>query len=104
MRGGGARHLVRKHAPIFVRELIGAEREQLEAGLRAPSTFTTRRAQIVLLSASGRRPWKIAQGLCCSVQTVRNGIRAFNTSGLGGAERRPVASQQRRPGAEWGCA
>ena len=70
------------HPPIFVRELSGAERAQLEAGLRAPSAFTVRRAQIVLLSAAGRRPREIAQGLCCAVQTVRNGIRAFNATGL----------------------
>ena len=41
-----------------------------------------RRAQIVLLSAAGRRPRAIAQGLCCAVQTVRNAIRAFNRRGL----------------------
>src|SRR5512143_2180690 len=70
------------HPPIFVRELSGAERAQLEAGLRSASAFTMRRAQIVLLSAAGRRPREIAQGLCCAVQTVRNGIRAFNASGL----------------------
>src|SRR5512147_509972 len=70
------------HPPIFVCELSGAERAQLEAGLRSASAFTMRRAQIVLLSAVGRRPREIAQGLCCAVQTVRNGIRAFNASGL----------------------
>jgi transposase len=69
------------HPPIFVRELSGAERGQLEASLRAPSAFTVRRAQIVLLSAAGRPPRLIAQGLCCAVQTVRNAIRAFNASG-----------------------
>ena len=69
------------HPPIFVRELSGAERGQLEASLRAPSAFTVRRAQIVLLSAAGRRPSEIAQGLCCAVQTVRNAIRAFNAGG-----------------------
>lgn len=70
------------HAPIFVRELSDPERAQLEAGLRSASAFTMRRAQIVLLSAAGRRPREIAEGLCCAVQTVRNGIRAFNTTGL----------------------
>ncbi len=69
------------HPPIFVRELSGAERGQLEASLRAPSAFTVRRAQIVLLSAAGRPPRLIAQGLCCAVQTVRNAVRAFNASG-----------------------
>ena len=82
MRGGGGRHRVRMHSPIFVRELSGAERTQLEAGLRAPGAFTVRRAQIVLLSAAGQRPRAIAYGLCCAVQTVRNGIRAFNATGL----------------------
>jgi transposase len=82
VRGGEGPHLLRMHPPIFVRELGAAERAQLEASLRAPSAFTVRRAQIVLLSAAGRRPRAIAQGLCCAVQTVRNGIRAFNASGL----------------------
>ena len=77
------------HPPIFVRELSGAERGQLEASLRAPRAFTrapraftVRRAQVVLVSAAGRPPRLIAQGLCCAVQTVRNGIRAFNATGL----------------------
>ena len=70
------------HPPLFVRELSAAERAQLEASLRAASAFTIRRAQIVLLSAAGRRPRVIAQGLCCAVQTVRNVIHAFNATGL----------------------
>jgi len=70
------------HPPIFVRELSGAERAQLETSLRAASAFTVRRAQIVLLSAAGRPPRAVAQGLCCAVQTVRNAIRAFNRRGL----------------------
>src|SRR5215212_8685144 len=70
------------HPPIFVRELSDAERARLAAGLRAPSAFTVRRAQIVLSSAEGRRPRAIARGLRCAVQTVRNGVRAFNAVGL----------------------
>jgi transposase len=70
------------HPPIFVRELSGAERSQLEASLRAASAFTVRRAQIVLLSAEGRRPREIARGLRGAVQTVRNALRAFNSHGL----------------------
>ncbi len=75
-------HLLGMHPPIFVRELSEVERPQLEAGLRVASAFTVRRAQIVLLSAAGRPPRAIAQGLCCAVQTVRNAIRAFNRHGL----------------------
>src|SRR3982751_6306059 len=70
------------HPPIFVREPSAEERARLEAALRAADTFTVRRAQIVLLSADGHRPREVARGLRCSVQTVRNGIRAFNASGL----------------------
>jgi transposase len=69
------------HPPIFVRELSAAERARLQASLRAPNAFTVRRAQIVLSSAEGRRPRAIARGLRCTVQTVRNGIRAFNANG-----------------------
>src|ERR671920_935069 len=70
------------HPPIFVREPSGAERARLEAALRASDAFTVRRAQIVLASAEGRRPRTIARDLRCVVQTVRNGIRAFNAGGL----------------------
>jgi hypothetical protein len=49
------------HPPIFVRELSGAERGQLDAGLRSPSAFTVRRAQIVRLNRvwfeTRRIPW-----------------------------------------------
>jgi transposase len=82
VRWGGGPHLLGMHRPIFVREPSDAERAQLEASLRAPSAFTVRRAQIGLLSAAGQRPRVIARGLCCAVQTVRNGIRAFNAAGL----------------------
>ena len=70
------------HPPLFVREPSAAERARLEAASRASDAFTVRRAQVVLLSAEGRRPRAIARGLRCAVQTVRNGIRGFNTSGL----------------------
>jgi DNA-binding CsgD family transcriptional regulator len=70
------------HPPIFVREPSAEERARLEAALRAPDAFTVRRAQIVLASADGRRPRTIARDLRCATQTVRNGIRAFNATGL----------------------
>ena len=74
------------HPPIFVRELSDAERARLEAALRASDAFTVRRAQIVLSSAAGRRPRAIAPDLRCAVQTVRNGIRAFNAAGVAALE------------------
>ena len=68
--------------PIFVRELSEKERESLEAGLRSRDTFVLRRCQILLASARGNSPPKIAQSLGCASQTVRNAIRAFNVKGL----------------------
>jgi transposase len=82
VRRGLGPHLLGMHPPIFVRELSGAERTQLEASRRAKSAFTMRRAQIVRLSAAGQPPRAIATGLGCAVQTVRNAIRAFNADGL----------------------
>ena len=91
------------HPPIFVRDLDGAERAQLEASLRAPRAFTVRRAQIVLLSAAGRRPSEIARGLCCAVQTGRNGIRAYTADGgaaLTAGSSRPKSAAPALDGAE----
>src|SRR3954454_15818141 len=74
------------HRPIFVREPSDAERARLETALRASDAFTVRRAQIVLASADGRRPRTIARDLRCAVQTVRNGVRAFDAAGLAALE------------------
>src|SRR3954467_7369684 len=104
------------HPPIFVREPSDAERARLEAALRASDAFTVRRAQIVRASAEGRRPRAIARDLRCAVQTVRNGVRAFNAAGLaaltagssrprsaapvlGEAEPAPGLGERARPGA-----
>lgn len=67
--------------PIFVRSLTDAEREELEAGLRASDAFVMRRCQIVLASAKGEQVPRIALNLGCNDQTVRNAIRAFNERG-----------------------
>jgi transposase len=74
--------LFRMKPPIFVRELSEEERERLEAGLRSKDAFVMRRCQILLASARGEFPPKIAQSLGCASQTVRNAIRAFNERGL----------------------
>ena len=67
--------------PIFVRPLTDAERRHLEAGLRSSEAFTLRRSQIVLASARGERPARIARQLGCGDQTVRNALHAFNARG-----------------------
>jgi len=69
--------------PIFVRTLSKEEREALEAELRSSDAFVLRRCQILLASARGGRPPRIAENLGCGSQTVRNAIHAFNEKGLG---------------------
>lgn len=69
-------------SPLFVRPLSETERTTLEQGLRSRDGFTLRRCQILLLSALHERPKQIATHLGCSVQTVRNTIRAFERDGL----------------------
>src|SRR5215475_5868665 len=68
--------------PLFIRSLTDDERMQLEADRRTADAFWVRRAQIVLASARGLSPQPIAQLVGCAVQTVRNVIHAFNTTGL----------------------
>ena len=68
--------------PIFVRELTKTERQQLEVGLHSSDAFVLRRSQVIL--ASARKEWAsdIARNVGCDDQTVRNIIKAFNSSGL----------------------
>ena len=69
--------------PIFVRTLSKEEREALEDGLRSSDAFVLRRCQILLASARGERPPRIADNLGCGSQTVRNATHAFGERGLG---------------------
>ncbi len=68
--------------PIYVRPLSETEQVALEQGLRSKDAFTLRRCQILLASAKRTRPREIAAYVGCSVQTVRNTIRAFEQQGL----------------------
>src|SRR5438270_11125405 len=67
---------------IFVRSLTAAERQQLQTGLRASAAFTLRRCQILLGSAAGQPPPRIARNLGCTAASVRNAIHAFHAEGL----------------------
>src|ERR1051325_3718281 len=69
--------------PLFVRELSDAERRELQAGLRSREAFTLRRAQILLASAEGQRPVRIAAQVGCAVGTVHNTLHAFEKEGTG---------------------
>jgi len=78
--------------PIYVGPLTPPEHRQLEAARRSSHAFRVRRAQIVLASAQGHSAKPIAQLIGCSVQTVRNVIRAFTADGLA-----CLAKQSNRP-------
>jgi transposase len=67
--------------PLFVRTLSPEEDQTLRAGLRSPVAFTLRRCQILIASARGQRPARIAAALGCAVQTVRDAIHAFHAEG-----------------------
>jgi transposase len=77
--------------PLFVGPLADQDKQQLEAGLRSPDAFTLRRSQILLASARGYRPSQIAPVLGCSVQGIRDAIRAFRAEGLGCLRAKPKA-------------
>lgn len=70
-------------SPLFVRPFVGDERDHVEAGLRSSSAFTLRRCQILLASARGEKPSRIAAELSCDDDTVREAIHAFHRRGLG---------------------
>ena len=78
--------------PLFVRELSDPERHALQAGLRSSDGFMVRRCHILLASARGDTTRAIATAVGCSLQAVRNVLRAFETRGLA-----VVAMQSRRP-------
>ena len=69
--------------PLYIRPMTDEERMQLQAERRGADAFRVRRAQIILASGRGLSPKPIAQLVGCAVQTVRNVIHAFNTTGLG---------------------
>jgi transposase len=82
---------------IFVRSLTAAERQQLQAGLRAADAFTLRRCQILLASAAGLPPPQIAHNLGCTAASVRNAIHAFHAEGLDCLQQKSSRPKSARP-------
>jgi transposase len=78
-------------APLFVRPLTDAERDAVERGLRSSDAYTLRRSQIIAASARGEHVPRIARGLSCNEQTVRNAIHAFNWEGVAALTKRSSA-------------
>src|SRR5438309_5228460 len=85
--------------PLFVRPLTAAERQALTSGLRSADAFTLRRSQILLASAQGQRPSRIAAALGCTAQTVRDAINAFRAEGA--ACLRPKSKAPKAAHAAW---
>jgi|SRR5689334_5350332 len=68
--------------PLFVPPLTAEQQQRLRQGLRSGEAFTARRSQILLASARGEPPARIAGQLGCTSATVRNAIHAFRREGL----------------------
>lgn len=83
--------------PLYVHPLSPKEHRQLEAARRSSNVFCLRRAQIVLASARGQSAKPIAQFLGCSVQTIRNVIRAFNAGGMSCLAKRSNRPKSAKP-------
>jgi len=67
---------------MYIRPLTFEERQQLEDGLRSSDAFILGRCQILLASARGERPARIARQFSCATQSVRHAIHAFHRRGL----------------------
>src|SRR5512143_777856 len=84
-------------APLFVRPLTAAERQQLQAGRRSADAFTVRRCQILLASDNGLRPSQIARNLTCAAGTVRTALHAFGREGLACLKEKSSRPHSARP-------
>jgi transposase len=82
---------------LFVATLTPEQRLGLSAALRSSDAFTVRRCQILLASADGQAPSRIARGLRCSAPTVHHAIRAFHREGLGCLARKSSRPHSARP-------
>ena len=69
----------------------------MQAALRSPDAFTLRRAQILLASASGLSPARIAQSLGCTDRSVRNAIHAFAAEGTACLQEKSSRPKTARP-------
>jgi transposase len=82
---------------IFVPPLTPDQRQQLQEGLRSADAFTLRRCQILLASADGQSPSRIAANLGCTGATVRNAIHAFRREGLACLKEKSSRPHSARP-------
>ena len=85
------------HATLFVRSLAAEQRQSLRRGLRSADAFTARRCQILLASAGGKTPSRIARDLGCTQPTVQHAIHAFRREGLDCLHRKSSRPHSARP-------
>jgi transposase len=86
--------VVNEGQPQLLRPLSDDEKQQLKGGLRSSKAFTLRRCQILLASAEGEAPARIAYIVGCRKTTVRHVIKDFSSRGI-----TCVHEELRRPGA-----
>jgi transposase len=83
--------------PLFVRSLTEPERQHLETELHSTDAFRLRRAQVLLASARGLTPPRIADLLGGCEQNARNVIHAFNAVGLECLTRKSNRPKSKQP-------
>src|SRR5437660_8809585 len=82
---------------LFVPPLDAAHEQRLRQGLRSADAFTSRRCQILLASACGHSPSRIARHLGCTPATVRNALHAFAREGLDCLQEKSSRPHSARP-------
>lgn len=82
---------------LFVPPLDAAQQQRLRQGLRSAAAFTSRRCQILLASACGESPSRIARQLGCTPATVRNALHAFAREGLDCLQEKSSRPHSARP-------
>ena len=83
--------------PLFVRELLSGERNELRRLVRAgEDAKIVRRAQMVLLSAQGQTASQIGALWELTAQGVRKILRRFNDEGISGLPDRPRKGRPRK--------
>jgi transposase len=82
---------------LFVPLLTDGQRRRLRNGLLSRDAFTVRRCQILLQSADGLPPSRIAQNLGCTPPTVHHTIHAFTRERLDCLKQKSSRPHSARP-------
>lgn len=83
-----------KTQPLYVREMLGTEKEVLATALRSPDACEMKRAQILLASRNGLSTLQSSRQFGYSAEYARQMIHRFNEHGVACLKRKSSARQQ----------